>query len=141
MGQVTKQHIVDKAREYLGTKFQHQARLKGVAVDCIGLLVGIAQELDLFNYDNRDYQRRSDGTLLMAELKKVMHPIALDAARPGDLLVFWIQPGTKHAQHIGIKTDKGLIHTHEGVGKVVETPLSGNWPRRLKYAFAFRGVV
>ncbi len=35
--------VVRTARTWLGTPYHHQGRLKGVGVDCAGLLIGVAQ--------------------------------------------------------------------------------------------------
>ena len=41
------------AREYLGTPFQHQGRLKGMACDCVGLPYMVAEELGLHSRDGK----------------------------------------------------------------------------------------
>ncbi|MBL0320066.1 MAG: hypothetical protein IPP74_12385 [Alphaproteobacteria bacterium] len=41
------QKIISQARTWLGTPFHHQARLKGKGCDCLGLIVGVADELGL----------------------------------------------------------------------------------------------
>jgi cell wall-associated NlpC family hydrolase len=38
-------HIVALAREWLGTPYHHQASLKGVGTDCVGLVRGIWREV------------------------------------------------------------------------------------------------
>lgn len=131
--------IVDTAREYLGTPFHHQGRLKGVGVDCIGLLVGVAREMGLFVHDNTEYSRRPDGRTLLAELRKVLDEIPVEDAKPGDILVFWFQRRTRHPQHVGIKSEVGIIHTYEHIGRVVEAPIGG-WVRNITNAFQFRGI-
>jgi len=40
-----KDAIVSEAREWLGTPWQHQASLKGVACDCVGLVRGVYTEV------------------------------------------------------------------------------------------------
>ena len=37
----TRTDVVAAAREWLGTPFHHQARLRGVGVDCVGLVIGV----------------------------------------------------------------------------------------------------
>ena len=37
--------IVQSARNWIGTPYLHQASLKGVGCDCLGLIVGIWREL------------------------------------------------------------------------------------------------
>jgi len=50
MSKVTKQQIILQARTWLGTKYHHQGRLKkskagAGGVDCIGLIIGVIDEL------------------------------------------------------------------------------------------------
>ena len=42
MNHVTGQDVVAEARRWLGTPWRHQARLRGVGVDCGGLVVCVA---------------------------------------------------------------------------------------------------
>ena len=44
---MNRQDVVTAAREWIDTPFHHQARLKGVGVDCVGLVIGVARELAL----------------------------------------------------------------------------------------------
>ena len=43
--EVKRQDIIIEAKEWLGTKWQHQASLKQVACDCVGLVRGVYREL------------------------------------------------------------------------------------------------
>ena len=131
--------IVEKAREYLGTPFHHQGRLKFKGIDCIGLLVGVAKELGIFHHDNTEYSRDPDGKTLIEELEKVLDPIPVENVGPGDILVFWFQRRTRHPQHVGIVTDVGVIHTYEKCGRVVEGTI-GKFQRHVSHAFKFRGI-
>jgi len=137
---VTTTDIVNKAREYLGTPFHHQGRLKGTGVDCIGLVSGVFKELNLVSYDNVTYSRFPSGNLLMSELRKVFDEVQYEEVREGDILVFWFNPRTKSPQHIGIKSSRGIIHTWAGVGKVVEHSINERWIKRILAVFRLKGV-
>jgi cell wall-associated NlpC family hydrolase len=142
---LTGMDIVTKAREYLGTRFHHQARLKGKAIDCVGLFLGIARELGLFDYDNPCYSRRPDGVTLMREFRKLedrgwIREVPLDQAQDGDVLVFWYSRQSKYPTHVGIKSPLGFIHTYAHVRRVVETPI-GEWAEKVVHAFRYRGVA
>ena len=43
--------VVAAALAWTDTPFHHQARLKGVGVDCVGLVIGVARELGLIAPD------------------------------------------------------------------------------------------
>jgi hypothetical protein len=36
--------FIAQARTWIGTPFHHQGRLKGVGCDCLGLIVGVAED-------------------------------------------------------------------------------------------------
>lgn len=55
---LTPQAIVDKAREFLNTPWHHDARLKGVGIDCIGLIACTFAELGVSVVDTRGYDAR-----------------------------------------------------------------------------------
>ena len=43
------QTIVHTARQWLGTPFHHQSAKKGEGCDCLGLILGVAQELQIYS--------------------------------------------------------------------------------------------
>ena len=54
--EVTQEDIINQARTWLGTKYHHQGRLKKSSrgdggVDCIGLVIGIIDELGIQDGD------------------------------------------------------------------------------------------
>jgi len=141
---VTPDSIVLAARSYLGTPFQHQGRLKGIGIDCVGLLVGVARELGIWgdSIDHTAYRRREDGTILMQMLET--HLVRKEEGEPlrvGDILAM------KHTvpQHVAIVTesypngDFKIIHALEA--GVVEHRLDTRWRRKVIGAFEFPGVV
>ena len=136
----TRMEIVEKAREYLGTPFHHQARLKKVGVDCIGLIVCVANELGFSIEDCTTYSRKPSDVLLLQEMRFKLDEIPKEEAGFADVLLFWISRTSLRPQHIAYKTDIGLIHTWAHAGKVVETPM-GNWDRRICGAFRLKGVA
>lgn len=139
---VTRQDIIAAARTYLGTPHHHQGRLRGVGVDCIGLISGVGKALGLTGHDHRRYSRHPDGVTLIRELDKglVWMKGCKCNAEPGDVLVFWMDRAKKKPQHVAILTDYGMIHTHQGVGKVVEHRFTGAWARRLVAVYRFPGI-
>ncbi len=135
--------ILRVARTYLDTPFHHTGRTKTHGVDCVGLVAGVSQALNLSDFDRIGYSRWPGGTAMLDGLRAApgfTELASADLALPGDVLVFWISPRSKAPQHIGILTeDGGLIHTHAGAGCVVETGL-GSWSKRITHAFRFPAV-
>ena len=67
-------------------------------------------------------------------------PVAVEARRPGDLLLFRWRMGVS-AKHAGILvTPERFLHAYDAAGGVVSSPLSDWWVRRLAFVFAFPGV-
>jgi cell wall-associated NlpC family hydrolase len=140
------QAIIAAARTYLGTPFKHQGRLRGIGVDCIGLLVGAVRDAGYSIGDCADYGRAPNPRELLGEMSKhatrasrpfdqlrVLPDLGAAAiAIPGDVLVFWtLAPHLP--RHVGLRTDTGLIHTWAEVGKVVEYEhgLGPEWAEQL----------
>jgi hypothetical protein len=141
--QLLKQQVLLQARSWVGTKFHHQGRSKKTqtqdgAVDCIGLIVGVAKELGLKNrnneliskYDVTDYSKLGIGNRLINTLEE--HFDLVKDIQVSDVLLFSImgQP-----QHVGIVAEKDnrftLIHSYQGNNQVVEHDLSDKWKNRI----------
>lgn len=139
---VTWQDIVAEARTYLGTPFHHQGRLKGVGVDCVGLVTGVAKTLGLAHHDSKAYARQADGETMMREMALCSKRVIGSSFKYGDVLVFWFaKKGV--ANHMGIATDVGLIHTYHSMsrgGRVVEVTLDDFWQKRLMAIYRFNDV-
>ncbi len=134
--------VVAAARRHLGTPFHHQGRLPGVGLDCIGLLVAVARELDLPHSDDATYGRRPRPAQLLAGMEhNLVRRLGCDLA-PGSVVVM----GARRAdlpQHVGILTEHpagglGLIHTDAHVGRVTEHAFDAAARERVHSVWAFR---
>jgi cell wall-associated NlpC family hydrolase len=133
--------IVAEARSWIGTPFHHQGRLKGVGVDCAGLVIEVARSLGLSAYDETGYATQPDGVSLKRSCDAQMQRI--DKYGPGDVVLFAF---ARHPQHLGIVGDYAagglsLIHAYAPNGKVVETIFDSVWIRRTVQAYRYPGVV
>lgn len=143
----TAQDVVAEARDWIGTEFHHQARVKGVGVDCAGLVIMVAKALGLSDFDITDYGRIPDGMTIRGLLEQHADLIAdgrneVNAlAQPGDVILFRY---TLHDQHMAIRAELDgrptIIHARGDVGKVVETGYDKTWHRRAVAAFRYRGL-
>lgn len=138
---VTGSEIAAAARVYLGTPFIHAGRDRH-GLDCVGLLIAVARDLNLADYEPAPYSRQVDPARLRAEVERFCRPMALDAAREGDVLLFRVGGMT---QHVGIHAGyHRFLHAYEwtpGKGQVSETALAGVWARSLVAVYRFREVV
>ena len=131
--------IVAQARSWLGTPWRHQGRLKGVACDCAGLIVGIGQELGYTDYDFRAYGHMPDGTTL----RRICNT-HLDRASELGLGHVLLMRFKKHPQHLAIVGDKGspfsIIHAYAEARKCVEHRLDDVWMGRICGIYRFKGT-
>lgn len=136
--------VIAAARQWIDTPFHHQARLKGVGVDCVGLVIGVARELGLIapDFDVVGYPRVPDGTSLMELAATHMTPIDRAAMQPGDVVVVSFD---RDPQHLGILGDYrhgglSIIHAAGLTGRVIETRLMFSEQMKYVAAFALPGV-
>ncbi|GER07176.1 hypothetical protein GCM10007972_18040 [Iodidimonas muriae] len=126
--------IVTAARRWLGTPFHHQGRVRGVGVDCAGLVIGVARELDLMCIDVTGYGHRPDDTEMERLVRAHLTEIPLAEAGLGDVLLLLIDG---RPQHLAIRTDIGMIHAYAPARKVVEHRIDDSWASRIVAAFRF----
>lgn len=134
--------IIDSARTWIDTKWQHQSCLKGVACDCVGLVRGVGADFNI-NVDISDLiysqQPHHKEEKLYKKMQKYLNEISIAEAKPGDVLLFgW---NSFPAYHVGfLSYDNFIIHTWLDVGKVVESRLDETWKANIRYAFRLPGV-
>ena len=129
-----KNQIVESARGWLNTPFRHQGRTKNVGVDCLGLLVGVATELNLKSktgepltaLDELGYGHFPDCDYLQNKLAEAMQVIEKPII--GSIGLFNIDG---RAQHLGIFGEGTLIHAYAPMRKVVEHGFTDEWEARL----------
>lgn len=146
----TRKDIVTVARSWIGTPYRHMQRIKGAGTDCIGLVVGVHNEL----YPNEPvtdavipnytpwWAEETGIELLASSIGEHDHGIAIKPADalPGDVFVMRMKE-RGIAKHCGFYSyDGNIIHSYSG-HSVLETHLPDSWRRRIKYAFRFSGVV
>jgi len=140
MSEALSARIIAEARSWIGTPYRHQASLKGVGCDCLGLLRGVwrhvmGAEPELPPPYSPDWAEAGADTLVAAARR---HLIEIDTAAfmPGDVLLFrWRDHlPAKHCA-IAISADC-MIHAHDGAS-VAEVAFAPWWRRHLAYAFRF----
>ena len=139
--QIEPGRIVAIARGWIGTPYHHQASVKGVGCDCLGLVRGVWRELYGFEAArvpaySPDWGDASGAETLLAAGRRYLQEIPLDDLRMGDVFAIrW--HGAMSAKHVGILTGPGrFIHAYEKSG-VVEVSLSRQWRAMMAGAFRF----
>jgi NlpC/P60 family putative phage cell wall peptidase len=142
---LTRPAIVAAARGWLGTPYHHQASLRGVGCDCLGLLRGIWRELvgpepEAAGPYAADWAEATLSERMAEAAARHLLPVAPADVRPGDVLLFrWRREVP--AKHLAIlSAADAMVHAHDGaaVSEVAFTPW---WRRHLAYAFAFPGLL
>jgi NlpC/P60 family putative phage cell wall peptidase len=138
------QEIVAAARGWLGTPYCHQASLRGVGTDCLGLVRGVWREVMGDEPETPPGYApgwaEAGGTEAMAEAaRRHLREIPPPDFRAGDVLLFRWRPHLP-AKHAGIAVSAHrMIHAQDGAS-VTEIALSAWWLRHLAFAFRFPGV-
>lgn len=136
--------VVAIAQSWIGTPYLHQASVKTVGCDCLGLLRGIWREAygaepETVPAYTADWSEPQGDEVLMAAALRHMAFIETAAFAPGQVLLFRMRKGAV-AKHLGIVAQVGetpaFIHAYSGHG-VVQSPLSAPWGRRIAARFAF----
>jgi len=139
--------IVAAARSWIGTPYHHQASLKGVGCDCLGLIRGVWREVTGIEaespppYSPDWAEARGEETMLEAARRHLVEMTGdwRQFIGPGDVLLFRLRRGAL-VKHAAIHTGGArMIHAYTGRA-VVEVHMGEWWHRRLAAAFRFPGL-
>jgi NlpC/P60 family putative phage cell wall peptidase len=148
---LTRTQIVAAARTWIGTPYRHQASLKGVGCDCLGLVRGVWRDV-LGEEPERappyapDWAEALGRETLAEAAARHLESIASSQPSPasgggpgwgpGDVLLFRWRAHLP-AKHAAIVSAPGtMIHAHDGAA-VAEVAIAPWWRRRIAYAFRF----
>ena len=140
---IARADIVDVARTWRGTPYQHQASLRGVGCDCLGLVRGvwramIGPEPEPMRPYSQDWAEAGAEESLLA-IGETHFERVEDSWLPGDVLLFRFRDGVP-AKHVAIATGATtMIHAHDRAC-VAEVAIIPYWRRRIVGAFRFPGV-
>lgn len=135
-----REQIISEARRWLGTPYQHQAVLRGVGVDCVGLIRGVGKALELWPVDDGAAWRRFAGygrlpnpARMLEGMREFLRPLD-GGPEPG--AIAWLQWRADLPMHLAIfgQDARGgltLIHSYSEAGGVVEHALSPDWLARV----------
>ena len=142
---LSRARVIAETRAWIGTPYHHQASVRGVGADCLGLVRGVWR--GLYGNDaerppaySPDWAEASGRETLIEAAHRHLLSVAVDAHRPGDVLVFRLRDGLP-AKHTGIQVSATtMVHASEGraAAEVVLVPW---WRRRLAGVFQFPGLT
>jgi len=141
---VSRCEIVAAARLWIGTPYHHQASLRDVGCDCLGLVRGVWR--DLYGAEpeqpppySRHWAESGEGDALADAGLRHLQPVASGQEREGDVLLFRWRTHLP-AKHCAIlATPQNIIHAHDGA-MVSEVAFTGWWRRHLAHVFSFPEV-
>jgi hypothetical protein len=144
---VARAKVAAVARSYVGTRFAHQGRMPGIALDCAGVPICVSRTLGLVppDFDIGGYPSVPDGRALQSYCERHMQRITRDTMRAGDVVLVAWQNGPP--QHLGIVYDHeygclGMIHAEQQKrGQVIATRLLLGRSMRFVAAYALPGVA
>lgn len=135
----TRAAVLRCAESWLDTPYRHQASVKGVGTDCLGLIRGIWRELYGEEPESPpaytpDWAERADEETLLNAASRWLTPI--EAPQPGDALLFRMAPDAP-CKHVGILgPGERILHAYWGKS-VVYSHFVPFWTRRHAANFAF----
>lgn len=136
----TPDDVVRSARGFLGTRYRHEGRTQA-GMDCIGLVLCVARELGLSDWEPPVYGRRPDHVLLHDLAQTMMTPV--QGIQPGAVVEFAIDG---LPQHFGIAAPYvwgglSIIHAYAPTRTVVEVRLDDVWRGRVCGVYMLPGVA
>lgn len=134
-----RKQVIEEARSYLGVRFCHQGRSRR-GVDCAGLLFCVFDRVVGLKYNYGPYPNHLKSAMIFRKMKEFGDRIDKRSAGPGDVVLMCFRGSSTH---LGILTEKGVIHADGPIGKVIEHSISkssmlGNG--RIAAYFRIRGV-
>ena len=150
---LTRASIVGAAREYVGTPFQHQGRIRGKALDCVGLVLCVCEDLGILGASHSpeswtrlpEYTTYGPQPLRRVVFDKCMERLVAKGRfdiKPGDVLSLRVP---MEPCHVAIVSERAgvlyMIHAYNGgTEKCVEHVFEVKWQRRVAGVFSIPGV-
>ena len=136
---VDSERLLAIAQTWTGTPYRHQASLKGVGCDCLGLIRGIWRELhgrepEVLTPYTMDWAETANGEPMLEAARR--HFVETDRLEAGCLILFRWKAGTA-VKHCGIYLGGDrFLHAYERHA-VMASPLVPHWRRRIAGLFLF----
>ncbi len=137
--------VIAEARSWIGTPYLHQASLKNIGCDCLGLIRGVwrhiyGHEPEATPAYSPDWAESTKSEQLASAARRHMCEINRCDFRAGDLLIFRWRSHVP-AKHLAIAVSATtMIHAQQGAG-VCEVPITNWWCRHIAYAFELRNPL
>lgn len=147
------QRLVAAARGWIGTPYVHQHRTRGVAADCVGLIIGAgleAEVLDTWSEEawapHRNYGRAPNPEHMGRAIRQFLVATMIPPRElPPDGHVAFMGWRQHLPMHLGILATapdgrRTIIHAFAHIGRTVEHGFDGEWPGRVVSWWRYPGV-
>jgi NlpC/P60 family putative phage cell wall peptidase len=114
--------VVAEANSWIFTPYHHNARLKGVGVDCVWLLLEVYKTIGVVPHDfspgnySREWYFHRDEEIYLGGVQKYAHRIEAEHVEPGDVAVYKIGRCVSHGAII--VDEHLLIHANRKARQV-----------------------
>jgi len=130
------QRIVEEARSWKQTPFQHQGQIKGLGVDCAHFVALVARDAGIEVEIPHNYKPREDGTVMLKLLNEHMEIVPTEEVGAGDVLALCDEalrePDIpRHLAFVTEVTPKTIFIVHASEKGVLEHRTDSHWRRRI----------
>ena len=142
MSTILAQRLVDAARSWRGTRFQHHGNIKGLGVDCCNFVSEVAREAGVVGLEiPKNYRPHEDGTIMLRLLNE--HMELVDEMQPGDVLALCDEALREPdiPRHLAFVTElrpQTTIIIHASQSGVKEHRMNSAWLRRVHSIWRLR---
>jgi cell wall-associated NlpC family hydrolase len=135
--------LVEEARSWKGTRFQHQGMIKGVGVDCAHFIALVARDSGIDIEIPHDYRPREDGTVMLRLLNEHMEMVPTEDAQAGDVLALCDEAlrdkdVPRHLVFVSDVTPKTMFIVHASERGVREHRTDAHWKARIHSAWRLK---
>lgn len=153
----TREDIVDEARSWIGTPWHHQATVKQIGCDCLGLIRGVYINVGLLppikewpslgiSEKYQVYDRKADNTTMLSAFDQYWIKIAPSEFIIGDVVIFNVRGRPQHAgivadyRHGGFSFIHSMNNRARGSGFVSEHRLTNDLLKAVVAAYSIPGL-
>ena len=112
--------VISNALLWEGTRYKHQGRDE-FGLDCVGLIIKVAHQCGVTDYDTTNYPRRPNSHDFIREMKGQLTRLPKREIKSGDIIMF---RSRGMPCHVGIKVSpEKFIHAYLPHKKVTVDPI------------------
>ncbi len=145
MPEITRQQIIEAARNYVGISYKAQGRSREFGLDCVGLIIMVGHDTGYTDFDFLEYGSNPDGETMERLLNEHLDRLdSIDEAREGDVVSMDFGEGEQHVGILTVINDRGLkysymVHALRDHGVVEGRPF-GKYLRGVRGAYKLKGI-